>query len=129
MRDDWRKAAISGDHALLASLLVAGVDVNQRDRYGQTALMLAARHGREKVVDLLLQHGAEPDVTARYHLSALMLAVVNRHSAVARMLVDAGANTRLRASGAPGFAGKTAGELAEQHGLAGIARYISGTRG
>lgn len=46
MRDDWRSAAITGNYADIASLLTEGTEINQRDRYGQTALMRAARHGR-----------------------------------------------------------------------------------
>ncbi len=125
MREDWRKAAIAGDPRAIERLLAEGTDIDGRDRYGQTALMLAALHGRDEVVRLLLHHGAELDVTAKYRLSALMLAVINRRTEVAKRLVDAGANTRLRGSGAPGFAGKTARELAEQGGLADLAAYIA----
>jgi ankyrin repeat protein len=87
--------------------------------------MLAAQHGRNNVVRLLLEKGADMDVTAKYGLSALMLAVINRHTGIARQLVDAGANTRLRGSGAPGFADRTARELAEQGGLVELAAFIA----
>jgi ankyrin repeat protein len=125
MRDDWRKAAMEGDSEVIAHLLAEGVAVNSRDCYGQTALMLAARQGQEAVVSLLLQHRADVDVTAQYGLSALMLAIVNRHSAIARQRVDAGANIHLRGRGAPGFAGKTALDLAESAGLTDLATYIT----
>ena len=129
MRDDWRKAAIAGDRRVIERLLAAGADIDGRDRYGQTALMLAALHGRDEVVRLLLDHGADRDVTAKYGLSALMLAVINRRIGVAKRLVDAGADPRLRGSGAPGFAGKTARELAEHGGLTDLAAYIAGAEG
>ena len=87
--------------------------------------MLAARHGREAVIDFLLEHGADLDVTAKYNLSALMLAVLNRHTRVAERLVDAGANTQVRGTGAPGFAEKTARELAEHANLDDLAAYIA----
>ncbi len=128
MREDWRSAVITGDYVNVASLLAEGVEVNQRDRYGQTALMLAARHGWGEVVRLLLEYNAGLDVTAKYGLSALMLAVVNHHLDVAKELIDAGANTQLRGSGAPGFTGKTARELAEQSGLVEIADYLTRSR-
>lgn len=41
-----------------------------------------------------------------------MLAIIAKHSDIARMLVRAGADLRIRGSGAPGFAGKTAYDLA-----------------
>lgn len=127
MWEDWRSAAITGNHADIASLLAEGAEINQRDQYGQTALMLAARHGRAEVVRLLLEYDADLDVIAKHGLSALMLAVVNRHLDVAKQLIDAGANIQLRGSGAPGFTGKTARELAEQSGLVELADYLYGT--
>jgi ankyrin repeat protein len=125
MRGDWNKAVIDGDCRTVERLLPENVDIDSRDRYGQTVLMLAAQHGRNNVVRLLLEKGADMDVTAKYGLSALMLAVINRHTGIARQLVDAGANTRLRGSGAPGFAHRTARELAEQGGLVELAAFIA----
>ncbi len=125
MREDWRKAAIAGESPVIARLLAEGANCNDRDRYGQTALMLAARHGRDQVVRLLLAHGAELDVTAKYGLSAVMLAVVNRHTGVVKQLIDAGANLLIRGRGAPGFADRTARQLAEDGGLADLADYIA----
>ncbi len=121
MRDEWRYAAIVGNSSAIARFLAKGSDIDKRDRYGQTALMLAARYGRAEVVRLLLEHGADLDVTAKYGLSALMLAVINGHTQVAKQLIDAGANTQLCGSGAPGFAGKTARDLAEIGGLTDLA--------
>ena len=125
MRDDWRTAAIDGDSAAIEPLLDAGVDIDCRDRYGQTALMLASLQGRTVVVALLVRRGADLNVTAKYNLSALMLAVINGHSDVAKQLVDAGADLGLRGTGAPGFDRMTARDLAEQGDLADLADYIA----
>ena len=125
MQDDWRKAAIGGDIGAIERLLANGVDIDGRDRYGQTALMLAALHGRDEAVRLLVENGADLDVTAKYRLSALMLAVVNRHAGIAEQLVDAGANTLTRGGGAPGFSDKTARDLADHGGLTDLAAYIA----
>jgi hypothetical protein len=57
------------------------------------------------------------DVTAKYGLSALMLAVLNGHADVARELARAGADLSLLGSGAPGFAGRTARDLAAARGM------------
>jgi len=43
---------------------------------------------------------------------------------VARALADAGADLRLEGSGAPGFAGKTAAQLAGERGLEALARHL-----
>jgi ankyrin repeat protein len=74
--------------------------------------MLAAHHGYREMVETLVEGGADLNVTAKYNLSALMLAVTAGHAAVARLLARAGADLRVRGSGAPGFAGKTAHDLA-----------------
>lgn len=109
---------MSGDVPALEAQLGAGADVDAKDRYGQTALMLAAHHGWLEAVETLLRHGANPDVTAKFNLSALMLAIVARHEAVAGALLRAGADLELRGSGAPGFWNKTAYDLAADRGMA-----------
>jgi ankyrin repeat protein len=112
MNAAWKRAAKSGDVEAARALLESGADINSRDRYGQTALMLAARGGHEALVETLIEHGADPNVTAKYHLSALMLAVIAGHAGTARRLVRAGVSRSIQGSGAPGFAGKTAYDLA-----------------
>ncbi len=124
MRADWRKAAIDGDAEALAGLIAAGAPSDARDRFGQTALMLASLHGREDVVALLLADGADLAVTAKFGLSALMLAIVNHHEGIARRLIDAGADASPRGTGAPGFAGKTASDLAEERGLTALGELL-----
>lgn len=112
MTPAFRGAARFGDLERMRALLDTGSDVNQRDRYQQTALMLAAQGGHASVVRLLLERGAELDVAAKFSLTALMLAVVAGHAGVVRILVAAGADLSIRGSGAPGFAGRTALGLA-----------------
>jgi ankyrin repeat protein len=113
----WEDAVSRGDVEAVQAQLCAGADVNARDRYGQTALMLAAHHGHAALVETLIAHGAALNMTAKYHLSALMLAVIAGHADIARLLVRAGADRNLRGSGAPGFAGKTAADLAVARGM------------
>jgi len=116
LKRDWQEAAERGDAATLSRLLDLGEDVNSLDRFGQTALMLVARNGHTEAVRILLKSGADLDCTAKYHLSALMLAVINDHASIVRLLVEAGADTHIRGTGAPGFADKTAVDLAEDLG-------------
>jgi len=117
MREEWRKAAIDGDIGAIGKWLDDSPTIDSRDRYGQTTLMMAATHGRTAAVDLLIAHGADLNVTAKYGLSALMLAIVNRHAGIATALLDAGTDTSLRGTGAPGFANKTAADLAREAGF------------
>jgi ankyrin repeat protein len=105
-------------------LLEAGTDINARDRYGQTALMNAARQGQVELVRLLVEQGAALNTTAKYHLTALMLAIINYHSEVARILIQAGTDASLRGTGAPGFYNKTALMLAEERGQREVVQWL-----
>ena len=124
MDAEFERAAVTGDVPALERRLTAGADVNAKDRYGQTALMLAAHRGHLDVVQALLRHGANPDATAKYGLSALMLAIVAGYEAVARALARAGADPALRGTGAPGFAGKTAHDLAQERGMTALGEEL-----
>lgn len=117
MQKPLRQAAISGDAEIVRKFLDDGSDIDQLDKYGQTALMLAAVRGHAGVVEALVAAGANLDVTAKYGLSALMLAIVNKHADVAGLLIGAKADIWLRGSGAPGFANKTAFDLARASDL------------
>jgi ankyrin repeat protein len=117
----WEDAVRRGDTNIVRDLLARGVDPNTRDRHGQTGLMLAAHGGQLATVHLLIDHGANLNVTAKYGLSATMLAVVAGHQEIALALARAGADLTLRGTGAPGFAGKTAADLASERGWNGLA--------
>jgi uncharacterized protein len=113
----WEDAIKRGDVQRVVELLGHGANVDARDRHGQTALMLAAQAGCREVVETLIAHRADLNVTAKFGLSALMLALVAGHEDVARLLARAGADASLRGTGAPGFAGKTAHDLAVDRGM------------
>ena len=117
MNASWEYAIKRGDVQRVRELLGQGADVDSRDRHGQTALMLAAQAGHRQVVDVLIAHRANLNTTAKYGLSALMLALVAGHPDVALLLADAGADLLLRGTGAPGFVGKTAYDLAVELNL------------
>ena len=112
MNAAWEDAINRGDVQDICDLLDRGADVDASDRHAQTALMLAAHQGHREIVEALIARGANLNKTAKYGLSALMLAVVAGHEEVARILAAAGTDLSLRGTGAPGFAGKTAHDLA-----------------
>jgi uncharacterized protein len=112
MRREWENAVHRESISDLQRLLLGGCDIDARDHYGQTALMLAAIDGSGRVVAWLVEHGAALDRTAKYGLSALMLAVVRGHVDVVRKLTAAGASLSLRGTGVSSFSGKTALDLA-----------------
>jgi uncharacterized protein len=120
MDSSWYDAIKRGDVVAVRKLLHRGADVDARDRYGQTGLMLAAHAGHRDVVATLIEHGADLNVTAKFGLSALMLAVVAGRREVARLLVRAGSDLSLKGSGVPGFANKTARDLAAARGMSNL---------
>ena len=124
MTGAWSAAVHAGDLETLARLADTGADLNARDGHGQTALMIAAHQGRAEVVTFLVARGASLDDTAKYGLSALMLAVVAGHHEIVRLLAAAGADRTLRGSGAPGFADKTALDLARARGATDLERVL-----
>ncbi len=116
VRLDWEAASRAGDIAAISRLLATGQDVDATDGYSQTALMRASHAGRVEAVGLLIAHGADLDRSAKFGLTALMLAVIQGHDRVARMLAAAGADLARTGSGAAGFSGKTASDLAAERG-------------
>ena len=127
MNTAWEDAIKGGNVPAVCELLERGVDIDSRDRYGQTALMLAAHAGHREVVETLIAHRANLNVTAKFGLSALMLAIVAGHTGVARLLANAGADLSLRGSGAPGFSDKTAYDLAVERGMLELAAELTST--
>ena len=113
----WEDAIKRGDVQIVLDLLGQGTDVDARDRYGNTALMLAAHAGHPEVVETLIAHRANLNITAKFGLSALMLALVAGHGEIARLLARAGTDLLLMGTGAPGFAGKRAYDLALERGM------------
>jgi len=78
-------------------LLKKGLDVNARNEWGETALVIAARDGIDALVEILLNNGADPNIRTRAGYSALTMAKENGHAKVAERLVAHGAKPgRLR---------------------------------
>lgn len=65
------RASAKGLLSEVAILLESGADVNTCSGTGVTALMLAAKHGHDKIVDLLISHGAEINISSDNRLSEM----------------------------------------------------------
>jgi ankyrin repeat protein len=128
LTEDWRQAVLKGNIDYLDHLVHQGADINAKDRYGQTGLMIAAMHGLSSVVQYLVDQGAELNLTAKYHLTALMLAVINGHVEIVRTLVTAGADQSFQGSGAPGFHEKTAIDLANEQNRPDLVEALAGPK-
>lgn len=134
-------AAGQGNEALVGFLLKNRANARQINRFGDSALNLAALHGhlgvvrqlieaggypqgkgwmplhygayagQAAVVELLVEQGVPLDSPAPNGKTALMLAAKNGHRQVVRILLEAGADAALRDP-----EGQTALDLAEQAG-------------
>lgn len=90
------EAIAARDMAQSQGLLMAQVDVNShRDRFGRTALHLAALQGIVGLSRMLVNHGADVDVQEGVGNTALHLAVINWQNLLIRLLLDASANTNI----------------------------------
>src|SRR6202140_5525971 len=112
---------------MLERLIKAGADPNPPlTKYGDTALMMAARTGRTDAIKVLLDHAAQVNAKEAWgDTTALMWAVSERHPDAAKLLVEHGADVNARSKFVPsttgrGFEGTTPvaakpGQAAEEH--------------
>ncbi|KAK4257354.1 hypothetical protein QN277_006952 [Acacia crassicarpa] len=104
-------AALRGDDWLLHQLLNRGLDPNESDNKGRTALHIAACKGSLDNVMVLLDHGAYPNIRDYDGNVPLWEAIVGGHESVSKLLVENGANLEC------GDVGRFACIAAEQNNL------------
>ncbi|TVU35773.1 hypothetical protein EJB05_17676, partial [Eragrostis curvula] len=81
-----------GDDFLLHQLLKRGLDPNESDNNGHTALHIAASKGNDQCVKLLLEYGADPNARDSEGKVPLWEAMCEKHDAVVQLLVENGAD-------------------------------------
>lgn len=94
-------AALQAGHFAIAEfLLKAGATFQRGFKAGQdSALMIAARHGRNSLLKQLILRGADLDYIAEGGYTAVARAALNRHLTSLKILVNAGANVNTIAEG------------------------------
>ncbi|CAN6441923.1 unnamed protein product [Victoria cruziana] len=85
-------AAQRGDVSLLKQLLRSGLDPNESDMDGKTALHLAAAGGNEECVQLLIENGADVNGRDLDGNVPLWESIISGHDAVSKLLFANGAN-------------------------------------
>ncbi|KAM7125643.1 ankyrin repeat domain-containing protein 29 isoform 2-T3 [Molossus nigricans] len=113
-------AARRGNLALLRLLLNSGrVDVDCRDSYGTTLLMVASYAGHIDCVKELVLQGADINLQRESGTTALFFAAQQGHNDVVRFLFEFGASTEFRTKD-----GATALFLAAQGGYLDVTRLL-----
>jgi len=81
---------------MVGRLLQAGADPNAALSSGETPMMIAARSGYARIVDLLIAKGAHVNARAARGQNALMWATAQRHPDVVKVLLAHGADVHAR---------------------------------
>ena len=67
LEEAFLRAVLEGDRQQVERLLDAGVDVNAKDKYGRTAVEIAASQGWTQMVEMLQKRSAKPPQTSQTH--------------------------------------------------------------
>ena len=103
--------AVSNENSKIAKMLIEdGADVNAKDKFGNTALLLAAHLGSLDLLTGLLSAGADLDEKDDDGETALMSAVAAGDAGCVQALLKAGADMNARND-----EGKTALALAREY--------------
>ena len=86
------EAVREGDTEAARSLLSQGVDANEAEADGATALHWAVHRDDLETAELLIRAGANVNAANDYGVTPLSLACVNRNAALVEKLLGAGAN-------------------------------------
>ncbi len=90
----WLNAASWDELKDVKRMLREGTWIDERNEWGETALMLGAQHKR--VVKALLRVGANVHARSEFGVTPLMYAMLADDDAAARLLIDAGADVNAR---------------------------------
>ena len=89
-----RQAAWDGDIKAVKQHLAAGVDVDEKDLYGETSLHYAADKGHKEIVELLIANGA--DVNVKEKDTPMHKAAMNGHKEIIELLIANGADVNAK---------------------------------
>jgi hypothetical protein len=86
------QAALNGDVVEVRRLVATGVNVDERDANGATALLLAAEHGKVEVMRALVQLGADKEAKDDDGDTPLLMAAYNGQVEAIKVLAQLGVN-------------------------------------
>jgi hypothetical protein len=92
----WFRMIESGDLDGVRKLILAGIDIRQKDGNDGTGLMRAVLRGNFELVRLLIEKGANMEDKDNDSWTSRMIAVNDRALEVVRLLIERGANLDVR---------------------------------
>jgi len=93
---DILTAALFGDIKTVQQHIAAGTDLNQKDSYGSTALIIAATFGKTDVAKVLIDGGANLNVTNNDGATALHSAAFLCRTEIVKVLLDNGIDKNIK---------------------------------
>jgi len=98
IRPEIIEAVLAKDTALVKKLVKSGIDLNEQDKGGWTALHFAAQNGDISIARILLENGAKVDIKEEYGNTALGKAVFNSRGKgdMIKLLLSYGADKNLK---------------------------------
>ncbi len=100
-------AVLQGDIDAVRQHIEAGSDLNERDLFGSTPLVIAVTFGKTEAAGALLEAGADPEIKSNDGSAPLQIASFLGHTEIVRSLLDNGADVYSR-----NIAGSTAHDIA-----------------
>lgn len=86
--NEWFKCVNKGSINSLRKLIELRIDVDKKDKSGNTALYIACSNGKLDVVKLLLNNNAKVNQICRFKRTALYTACINGHDDIVNLLVE-----------------------------------------
>ncbi|MEM6345765.1 MAG: ankyrin repeat domain-containing protein [Bacteroidota bacterium] len=90
------EAAFLGDLRLLQAHIAAGTDLNQRDDFGATPLIIATTFGKTAIAKQLIEAGVDLNLTGADGGTALHGAAFYCRTEILKVLLSNGADTEIR---------------------------------
>ena len=85
------RAVTDGSLSDVNEALESGIDVNVRGEFGDSALNLAAQHGRKEIAMRLIEVGANLENVGGANMTPIMNAAVAGNVGIVRLLLEKGA--------------------------------------
>jgi len=89
-------AALQGNIGAIRQHIKAGSDLNEKDAYGSTPLLIAATFGKTESARALIEAGADMTIRDKYGSTPLHLAALFCRTEIVKALLGKGANKYLR---------------------------------